>query len=73
MKKDLTKILIDEIFSKPPIKNYPTNKIIYSHIDEHWSIYLADFSDYKTSNNKGFRYNFVIIDNFSNFFLVYTS
>ena len=29
-----------------------------------WSIDLADFSDYKTSN-KGFRYIFVIIDNFS--------
>ena len=65
MKRDLTKILIDEIYSKPPIKNYPTNKIIYNHIDEIWSIDLADFSDYKTSNNKGFRYIFIIIDNYS--------
>ena len=65
MKKDLTKIIIDEIYSKPPIKNYPTNKIIYDHIDEIWSIDLADFSDYKTSNNKGYRYTFLIIDNFS--------
>ena len=31
-------------------------------MDETWSIDLADFSDYKTSNNKGFRYIFVIID-----------
>ena len=65
MKKDLTKIFIDEIYSKPPKKNYPTNKIIYNHIDEIWSIDLADFSDYKTSNNKGYRYIFIIIDNFS--------
>ena len=46
-------------------KNYPTNEKIYNHIDEIWSIDLADFSDYKTSNNKGFRYIFVIIDNYS--------
>ena len=65
MKKDLTKIFIDEIYSKPSMKNYPTNKIIYNHIDAIWSIDLADFSDYKTSNNKGYRYIFVIIDNYS--------
>ena len=56
MKKDLTKIFIDEIYSTPPRKNFPTNKIIYNYIDEIWSIDLVDFSDYKTSNNKGFRY-----------------
>ena len=67
MKRDLTKIFIDEIYSKPPIKNYPTNKIIYNHIDEIWSIDLADFSDYKTINNKGFRYIFNIIDNYSKY------
>ena len=67
MKKDLTKIFIDEIYSKPPKKNYPTNKMNYNHIDEIWSIDLADFSDYKTSNNKGYRYIFIIIDNFSKY------
>ena len=64
MKKDLTKIFIDEIYSKPPKKKYPTNKIIYNHGNEIWSIDLADMIDYKISNNKGFRYIFVIIDNF---------
>ena len=49
------------------MRNYPTNKIIYIHIDEIWSIDLADFSNYKTSNNKGFRYIFIIIDNFSKY------
>ena len=67
MKKDLTKIFIDEIYSTPPRKNYPTNKIIYNHIDEIWSIDLADMIDYKISNNKGFRYIFIIVDNFSNY------
>ena len=65
MKKDLIKIFIDEIYSKAPMINFPTNKIIYKHIDEIWSIDLADMIDYKISNNKGFRYIFVIIDKYS--------
>ena len=61
------KIFIDEIYSKPPRRNYPTNNIVYNHIDEIWSIDLADMIDYKTSNNKGFRYIIIIIDNFSKY------
>ena len=61
MKKDPTKIFIDEIYSKPPQRNYPTNKITYNYSDEIWSIDLADMIDYKISNNKGFRYIFVIL------------
>ena len=68
IKRDLMKIFIDEIYWKAPMKNYETNKITYNHIDEIWSIDLADFSDYKISNNKGYRYIFIIIDNFSKFF-----
>ena len=67
MKKDLTKIFIDEIYSTPPLKNFPTKKITYNYIDEIWSTDLADFSDYKTSNNKGYRHIFIVIDNFSNY------
>ena len=65
--KKLVKIFVDEIYSKPPRKNYPTNKIVYNSIDGIWSIDLADFSNYKTSNNKGFRYIFIVIDNFSKY------
>ena len=60
------KIFTNEIYSKPPKKNYPTNKKIYNSVDEVWSIDLADMIDYKISNNKGFRYIFIIIDDFSN-------
>ena len=67
MKKDLTKIFIDENYNTPPRKNFPTNKILYNHIDEIWSIDLAVFTDYKTSNKKGYRYIFIIIDNFSKY------
>ena len=67
MKRDLTKIFVDEIYSKPPLRNYPNKKIVYNHNDEIWSIDLADMIDYKTSNNKGYRYIFIIIDNFSKY------
>ena len=65
VKKYSTRIFNDEIYSTPPKRNYPTNKILYNHFDETWSIDLADMIDYKISNNKGFRYIFVIIDNYS--------
>ena len=67
MKKNLTKIFTDEIYSKPPVRNYPTNKIVYNNMDEIWSIDLADMSDYKISNNKSYRYIFIVIDNFSKY------
>ena len=67
VKRDLIKNFIDELYFKHPIKNYPTNKLVYSHIDEIWSIDLADMVDYIISNNKGYRYIFIIIDNFSKF------
>ena len=70
IKKYLIKIFIDEIYSKAPKKKYETNKMIYNHIDEIWSTDLADMIDYKTSNNEGFRYIFVIIDIFSKYLWV---
>ena len=52
MKRDIFKKFIDEIYNKPTKKKYPTNKIIYNHIDELWSTDLADFSDYIPYNKK---------------------
>ena len=46
------------------MRNYPTNNIIHKPIDEIRSNDLADMIDYKISNNKGYLYIFVIIDNF---------
>ena len=65
--KDLIKIFVDEVYSKPPKRNYPTIKIIYNHIDEIRSINLADMNDYKISNTKSYRYIFIVIDNFSKY------
>ena len=67
MKKDLTKIFINEAYGKAPRKNYPTNKRVYNHIDEIWSFDLADMIDYKTSKITGFRNILVKIDNFSKY------
>ena len=61
------KIFINEIYSKPPKKNYPTNKTDVYHIDDIWSLGILDLKDYGPENNKSYRYVLVIIDNFSKF------
>ena len=67
MKKDITKIFIDEIYSKPPNKIYPTNNTIIKSIDDTWSSDLLDMNDYGPKNNNGYRYILVVIDKFSKF------
>ena len=61
------KIIINENYSKPPKKNYPTNKTDVYHIDDIWSLDILDLKDYGIENNRGYRYVLVIIDNFSKF------
>ena len=61
------KNFIDEIYSKPPKKNYATNKTDVNHIDDIWSLDILDLKDYGPENNRGCRYVLVIIDNFSKF------
>ena len=61
------KIFINEIYSKPPKKNYVTNKTIIYHIDDVWSLDILDLKDYGPENHRGCRYVLVVIDNFSKF------
>ena len=61
------KIFINEIYSKPPRKNYVTNKTDVYHIDDIWSLDILDLKDYGPENNRGYRYVLVTIDNFSKF------
>ena len=61
------KIFINEIYSKGPKKNYPTNKTDVYHIDDIWSLDILDLKDYGPKNNRGYRYALVTIDNFSKF------
>ena len=59
------KIFIDEIYSKPPKKNYNANKTDVYYIDHIWSLDILDLKDYGPENNRGYRYVLVVIDNFS--------
>ena len=61
------KLFINEIYSKPPKKNYAKNKTDVYHIDDIWSLDILDLKDYGPKNSRGYRYVLVIIDNFSEF------
>ena len=61
------KIFINEIYSKPPKKYYPTNRTDVYYIDDIWSLDILDLKDYGPENNRGYRYILVIIDNFSKY------
>ena len=60
-------MFISEIYSKPPKRNYITNKTDVYHIDDIWSLDILDLKDYGPKNNRGYRYVLVIIDSFSKF------
>ena len=59
------KIFMNEIYSKPPKKNYMTNKADVYHIDDIWNLDILGLKDYGPENIKNYRYVLVIIDNFS--------
>ena len=61
------KIFINEIYSKPAEKYFPTNKTDVYHIDDIWSLDILDLKDYGPENNRGYRYLLVVIDDFSKF------
>ena len=67
MSQKIIKIFINEIYSKPPRKYYPTNKTDVYYIDDIWSLDILDLKDYGPENNRGYRYVLVTIDNFSKF------
>ena len=67
MNRKNIKKFINEIYSKPHKKNYNTNKTDVYHIDDVWSLDILDLKDYCPENNRGYRYVFVIIGNFSKF------
>ena len=61
------KIFINEIYSKPPKRNYVTNKTDVYYIDDIWSLDILDLKDYGPENNRNYRYVLVVIDNFSKY------
>ena len=60
-------MFIDEVYSKPPIKNYNTNKTDIYHIDDIWSLDILDLKDYGPGKNRKYRYVLVILENFSKY------
>ena len=61
------KTFMNEIYSKPPKKFYPTNKTDVYHIDDIGSLDILDLKDYGPKNDRGYRYFLVVIDSFSKF------
>ena len=61
------KTFINEIYSKPPKKNYITNKTDVYYIDDIWSLDILDLKDYGPKNNRNYRYVLVTIENFSKY------
>ena len=50
------KIFINEIYSKPPKKNYAANKTDVYHIDDIWTLDILALKNYGPENNRGYRY-----------------
>ena len=67
VKQQLINTFINEIYSKPPKKNYETNKTLLKSIDETWSADLLQMDDYGVKNNRDYKYILTVIDNFSKF------
>ena len=61
------KIFIIEINSKPPKKNYATDKFDVCHIDDIRSLDIVGLKDYGPENKRGYRFVSVVINNFSKF------
>ena len=61
------KVFLDEIYSKPPKKNFLTNETDVYHFDDIWNLYILDIKDYGAENNRRYRYVLVVIDSFSKF------
>ena len=67
MTQNTLKIFVNEIYSKPPKKNYPTNRTHVHHFDDIWSLDVLDLKDYGPENIRRYIYVLVIIDMFSKF------
>ena len=52
MSQKSVQIFINEIYSKPPKKNYATNKTDVYHIDDFWSLDILDLKNYGPENKK---------------------
>ena len=64
MTQKTIKVFINEIYSKPPEKNYATIKTDFYHTDDIWSLDILDLKDYGTENKRKNRKVLVVNGNF---------
>ena len=67
MTRKAIQIFINQIYSKRPKENYPTNKTDVHHIDDIWSLDIKDKKVYGPEITRGYRYVLLVINNFSKF------
>ena len=67
MTQKIIDVFTSEINSKPPKKNYATNKFDVHHTDGIWSLDKTDWNDYGPENIRGHKNALVVIDKFSKF------
>ena len=67
MTQENIKIFIEEVYSKPPKKNYTTNETDVYLIDDTWSLDVVDLNDHDPEKNRGHRYVLVFKDTVSKF------
>ena len=67
MTQKTIKFFVRENYSKPPKKNYSTNKTDVYFFDSIWSLDILDLKDYSSESNRGYRYVLVVIHNFNKY------
>ena len=66
MTRKTTNVFVNEILSKPPKKNYSTNKTDVYCFDNIWSVDILDLKDYGPEKKRGvITYVLFVIDKFS--------
>ena len=60
-------LFVKELYAKPPMKNYATNKTDLYHINDALRMYILDLTDYGLHENRGYGHVLLIFDNFSKF------
>ena len=56
-------LFVNEIYRKPPKKNYPTNKTDVYQLNDIWSLDILVLRDYGAENNGGRSFVLVLFDN----------
>ena len=55
----------DEVYWKPPKREYNTNKTDVYYLDNIWSSDILDLNDYDPEGDRGYGYILFVIDNLS--------